>query len=173
MKHSYVPPWARTSKSSHWGFTSKETLRWLQRKLSHFWHLLDKLIHNLMMWIGSLSLFFFSPEMSVWEYLPVTINHSVILTVHWEQKKKKRKMSTWESSCSLMCNLAASCSLLCSRPQEVSEVLTKLRLNPWLRSENPSHLATFQKGQPRPEPKSPCDVELPADRRRKSRPYAS
>lgn len=87
--------------------------------------------------------------------------------------KKKKKKPTWESSCSLMCNLAAWCSLLCSRPQEVSEMLTKLRLNPWLRSENPSHLATFQKRQPRPEPKSPCDVELPTDTRRKSRSYVS
>lgn len=118
----------------------------------------------------SLSLLFFTRD----ECMRVPSSHHQSLSnTQSALGAKKKKMATWESSCSLMCNLAASCSLLCSRPQEVSEMLTKLRLNPWLRSENPSHLATFQKRQPRPEPKSPCDVELPTDTRRKSRSYAS
>lgn len=81
-----------------------------------------------MKWFSN-AVFFFSRD----ESIPVTINHPLILKVHSEQKKNW--LTTWGSSRSLLWNLAASCSLGCPRPQEVAVMLTKSRLNPWLRSE--------------------------------------
>lgn len=63
-------------------------------------------------------------------------------------EEKKKNWLREDLHAALLCNLAASCSLPCPRPQEVPQMLTKSRLNPWLRSEtsfSPRHISKMGK----------------------------
>lgn len=84
--------------------------------------------------------FFFTRDECTFQSPSITNTQSAPKAEEQEKKNWLRE----DLHAALLCNLAVSCSLLCSRPQEVPEMLTKSRLNPWLRSEksfSPRHIS--------------------------------